>query len=305
MRMTICCESGMRHYLMQGLSFLQHLDKRPGQTLAGLCFLGGVKPPDDRIAVRRVDCVEKSLRAWVLVQRSLKIRVNGGILWGIVGCIPPSIVPGAFDLLQSGRLHSSASDQAQRFLAIDLRPNAAGAPRNKSLQPRGFAFGFFLAIYPPVTESDLHGFGIGDGFHAGCFLRDAHPESIGGGLMLSQPRFPRLPVFECSDYRISGLTFHAWFPGRVRQRVFARCPDRKRRRQSCAPLRAPGLPAPARTECYRGKAVRRRQRNRCRHPCVRAGGIGVTSRSVFVDSAANTRTTTAVMLSFPPFMFAS
>ena len=53
------------------------------------------------------------------------------------------------------------------------------------------------------------------------------------------------------------------------------------------------------------KLALRRRRTRCRQPCVRAGGIGVTSRSVLVDSAANTRTTTAVMLSFPPFMLAS
>ncbi len=107
------------------------------------------------------------------------------------------------------------------------------------------------------------------------------------------------------ERRACSLNVHASILSLAHPPASSRCHGRTQRRRSSAVRREQVPPAPARIKCCRGIAERFRQRYQNRHPCVRAGGRGVTSRSVLVDSAERTRTTTAVMLSLPPLTFAS
>lgn len=101
------------------------------------------------------------------------------------------------------------------------------------------------------------------------------------------------------------VSSHASTPARALRPAYARSLDRRRHPSPCSALPALSRQARVRKECCRGRAARLPRPSRDRHPCAGAGGIGVTSRSVPVDSAERTRTTTAVMLSLPPLPFAS
>lgn len=136
----------------------QHTNKLLDSSSAGLGFLGGVNPKQNRVAILAVQAREEGSSFGVLVERGLQIVRYRGLFLAFIrsGPTPVSFCP--FHRRQSGRFHAAALDKLGSGFTIDLRPDASRAARNEFLQPRGFALRSFLAIDPPVTEGSFESF---------------------------------------------------------------------------------------------------------------------------------------------------
>src|SRR4051812_4005340 len=291
---------------MELLAFLQHRDEGRQTPGPGLRFFRGLNAPDDGVAVDAIELGEERLGFWTALELGLQLRRYRSLRRRIVGGVPAAIALRAIDLRQSGGSHRSAVDQGECFFAIDLGPHAALSTRDESLQPGCVALRFFQRVDPTVAERDVESLGVGHRFDLRALLGDARPDTRHSRVVLFEPGVEISSRPE-SLRRLGGLRFFTCRACHVRvpRPVCARCRGRTRRRSACFDPRDLLPPAPARRECCRGRAAPPRRRSRRRQPLPRGGGTGVTSRSVLPASSARTRTTTAVMLSFPPLTLAS
>jgi len=130
---------------------LQHCNKLLNLPTACLHFFHRLNSPKDGIPVRPVKSLEKCCGPRIRVQRSLKVAWHGCSAGRIICGIPSSILFGILDRLQPSGLHLPARNQRQRFLPVDLRPDALARARKKSLQPSLFAFRLLLSVNPSVA----------------------------------------------------------------------------------------------------------------------------------------------------------
>src|SRR5882672_1005537 len=202
--MTMRWSSGMMHYLMKRLAFLQHLDIGLDASLSRLGLLRRLDPPQDRVGIGSTQRFEERFCLWVLVQFCLQIVGHRRRAERAVGSVPSAILFCPLDLGESGGLHAPRGDQGQGLFAIDLRPDAARPARHEALQPCRFALGALLPVYPAVAERDLYGLRVGDRLYARRFPGDPHPDPIVVCLIFRDPRVPGLRVLEGLDW--SGIS---------------------------------------------------------------------------------------------------
>ena len=103
---------------------LQHCNKLLNLPTASLHFFHRLNSPKDGIPVRPVKSLEKFCGPRIRVQRSLKVARHGCSAGRVICGIPSSILFGILDRLQPSGLHLPARNQRQRFLPVDLRPDA-------------------------------------------------------------------------------------------------------------------------------------------------------------------------------------
>src|SRR5580704_5006517 len=137
---------------------LQPSNKLLNLPSASLRFSHRLNSPKDSIPIRPVKSLEKCFSPRIRVQRSLKVARHRGSAGRIIGGIPSSILFGILDRLQPRGFHLPVHNQRQRFLPVDLRPDALARTRKKSLQPGLFAFRPLLPVNPSVAQRNLERF---------------------------------------------------------------------------------------------------------------------------------------------------
>src|SRR6202049_814886 len=140
---------------MNRLFPLQHSNKLLNLPSASLCFFHCLNSPKDCISVRPVKSLEKCCGPPIRVPRRLKVARQGGPRGRIISGIPSSILFGILDRLQPRAFHLPARNQRQRFLPVDLRPDALARTRKKSLQPGLFVFRPLLPVNPSVAQRNF------------------------------------------------------------------------------------------------------------------------------------------------------
>src|ERR1700730_18210123 len=168
----------------------QHTDKLLDSPSAGLGFLGGVNPKQNRVAILAVQAREEGFGFGVLVERGLQIVRYRGYFLAFVRSGPTPVSFCSFHRRQSGSFHAAELDKLCSGFTIDLRPDTSRPARNELLQPRGFALRSFRAIDPAVTEGSLESFFIGDRVETGILLGQTHPDPAHRGMVLRQPFLP-------------------------------------------------------------------------------------------------------------------
>ncbi len=159
----------------------------------GLGLLGALDPIEDGVTVLAAERGEARRRHRVVVERSLEVVGHGGLARGVIRGVPSTVGPGPLHLGQAGRLHPAFFDEALDLGAVDLRPVAASAPGREPLEEPLIVEAVPLPVDPAVTERDVERLGVGHARDAGGLLGDLDLNAARGGVMLRQPRQPRLP----------------------------------------------------------------------------------------------------------------
>ena len=139
----------------------EHLNELLDAPGAGCRLLSGLNSKQDREPIPTVQGTKEGVRLRTALQRCLQILGHGGGAGRFIGSFPASVLFGAVNLRETGRLHASIANQPLGLFSIDFRPNAAPATWCEFLEPARLVVAFALAINPTVAERLLHGFGVG------------------------------------------------------------------------------------------------------------------------------------------------
>src|SRR5690606_9193281 len=133
---------------------------------------------EDRESVGRIKRFKERLCFRVLVETGLQIVRNGDVLRRGVGTFPPTVCLCGLDRRQARRTHPPLTNQLQRLLAVELRPDATLPARRETLQPEIVVERTALSVNPAETETGFHGLCVCHGCVVGPFLRELQPDTL-------------------------------------------------------------------------------------------------------------------------------
>src|SRR5215213_9399539 len=111
---------------VDALAAAQHVEVLGDSSGAGLGSLGVVDPPDDRVAVLRVELSKRGGSLRVAVELVREVVWDRGTPLPLVGGGPAAVDACAVDLIEPGATHPAGSDELLSLVAVDPRPPAAG-----------------------------------------------------------------------------------------------------------------------------------------------------------------------------------